>query len=169
MNIIIGLGSNLGDRLAYLQAALAALHCVPRMKVLASSPVYETPPWGDAGVLEPMPAYLNACVLLRTELPLAAVLGVCLGIESALGRRRDAAQPYAARTIDLDLLFAGQAEQVLRCHEAYLTVPHPRLALRAFALKPAIAVWPHPQLLAWMTQPAVQAELADVLEFAGVL
>jgi 2-amino-4-hydroxy-6-hydroxymethyldihydropteridine diphosphokinase len=159
--IILGLGSNLGDKLGHLRAALAALTITPNISHLQASAVYETPPWGAAG----SPAFLNACVLIKTSLPLDAVLGVCLGIESAMGRSRDTQNQFAPRVIDLDVLFAGDTVY----QAPHLYVPHPRLHLRAFALKPAIDLWPHPQLQAWFELPTVQTDAALLIKTADRL
>ena len=167
MKIILSLGSNLGDRWAYLRAAVAALKQVPHVQVLAVSGVYETPPWGDSSV--PAPPYLNACALLDAACTADVVLGACLGIEAALGRQRDSANPYAPRMIDLDVLFACEGEFVAVQNDKQLTLPHPRLAQRAFALKPAIALWSHPQLQAWFARPEVQADAAAVRLLEGNL
>jgi 2-amino-4-hydroxy-6-hydroxymethyldihydropteridine diphosphokinase len=161
MNLILGLGSNLGDKLGHLRAAVAALKATPHISVVQNSPIYETPPWGAAG----SPAFLNACVLIKTTLPLDAVLGVCLGIEAAQGRARDEQNQFAPRIIDIDVLFAGEA----RSQAPHLYVPHPRLHLRAFALKPALDVWPHPQLQAWYALPAVQTDAATIVKTAHSL
>jgi 2-amino-4-hydroxy-6-hydroxymethyldihydropteridine diphosphokinase len=154
IHVILGLGSNLGDRLQHLRVAVAALLAAPHVSVVNQSPIYETPPWGAAG----SPAFLNAAVLVKASLPLDAVLGLCLGIESALGRRRDTQDQFAPRVIDIDVLFAGDAAS----QAPHLYVPHPRLHLRAFALKPAYDVWPHPQLAQWLSTPTVQADLPHV-------
>ncbi len=154
MNILIGLGSNLGDKLANLRAAVAAFTATPNIESVQCSPVYETPPWGAAG----SPAFLNACALIKTTLPLDAILGVCLGIEAAQGRARDTQNQFAPRIIDLDVLFAGEAT-----HQApHLYVPHPRLHLRAFALRPALDLWAHPQLQAWFELPTVQSDATAI-------
>lgn len=159
--ILLGLGSNLGDKLANLRAAVAAIQATPNIASVQCSPVYETPPWGAAG----SPAFLNAAALIKTALPLDAVLGMCLGIEAAQGRARDAQNQFAPRIIDIDVLFAGDASS----QAPHLYVPHPRLHLRAFALKPALDVWPHPQLQAWYALPTVQADAAQVIQTAHVL
>jgi 2-amino-4-hydroxy-6-hydroxymethyldihydropteridine diphosphokinase len=156
MNVILGLGANLGDRLVQLRTASNALKATPFVTVLKTSAIYETPPWGAAG----SPAFLNACILIKTALPLDAVLGVCLGIESAMGRTRDTQNQFAPRMIDIDVLFAGD----ITSQTPHLYVPHPRMHLRAFALKPALDVWPHPQLLLWYELPAVQADAPQVIE-----
>ncbi len=154
MNLIIGLGSNLGDRLGNLRAAISALAATPHITVVQRSPVYETPPWGAAG----SPAFLNAAILVNTVLPLDVMLGACLGIEAAQGRARDVQNQFAPRIIDLDILFAGEAVS----QTPHLYVPHPRLHLRAFALKPALDVWAHPQLQAWFELPTVQSDAQNI-------
>ncbi len=153
--ILIGLGSNLGDKISNLRSAVAALKATPNIISVQCSPVYETPPWGAAG----SPAFLNACALIKTTLPLDTVLGVCLGIEAAQGRSRDTQNQFAPRVIDLDVLFAGEVVS----QAPHLHVPHPRLHLRAFALKPALDLWPHPQLQAWYALPTVQSDAQQML------
>ncbi len=159
--VLLGLGSNLGDKLAHLRAALSALKATPGIHEVQVSSVYLTPPWGAAG----SPAFLNACALIKTSLPLDAVLGVCLGIESAMGRQRDTQNQYAPRVIDLDVLFAG----ALSSQAPHLYVPHPRLHLRAFALKPALELWPHPTLQAWYELPTVQLDARSITKTADSL
>lgn len=171
MKIVLGLGSNLGDRWTYLRAATAALRALPRLQLMGVSGVYETPPWGVKEGETPPAPYLNACVLLKADAGWSAeaMLGACLGIEAALGRERDASNQYAARCIDIDLLLASSGEALLTLNSAQLTLPHPRFALRAFALKPAIELWPHPQLLAWIASREVQADAASVRLLEGRL
>lgn len=132
----IGLGTNLGDRLGYLQAALARLTTDARVAVEAVSRVYETPPLGP-----PQPHYLNAAVRIATSLLPTEVLALCLDVEASLGRVRK--ERWGPRTIDLDVLYAEQDGRVLVLSEAKLEVPHPRLAERAFALAPLLDVMPH--------------------------
>lgn len=133
----IALGSNLGDRLASLRAAVAGLADVGT--VVAVSSVYETDP---VGVVD-QPAFLNAVLRLRTSLPPHELLAVLLAIEAALGRVR----PYhhAPRTLDLDLLVYDD----LVLDTPTLTLPHPRLHERAFVLVPLAEIGPdlvHPVL-----------------------
>jgi len=124
----VGLGSNLGDREALLGRAVAELAATPGVELLAVSPVRETTPVGD---LE-QPPFLNAAAALETELGARALLDRLLAIERGLGRRRDPARRYGPRAIDLDLLLYGQEQRQARG----LTVPHPRLHERRFALEP---------------------------------
>lgn len=132
----IGLGTNLGDRLGYLQAALAQLKADARIEVEAVSRVYQTPPWGP-----PQPHYLNAAVRIATSLLPIDVLALCLDVEASLGRVRN--ERWGPRTIDLDVLYAEEEGCALALSEAELEVPHPRLMERAFALAPLLDVMPH--------------------------
>jgi 2-amino-4-hydroxy-6-hydroxymethyldihydropteridine diphosphokinase len=126
----VALGSNVGDRLDHLESAVEALRSLG--VVAAESPVYETAPIGgpDQG------PYLNAVVLLDTELPAGDLLDGLLEIERAGGRQRR--EQWGPRTIDLDLLLYG-AESIDR---PGLTVPHPRMTRRRFVLDPLLDVWP---------------------------
>lgn len=123
----VGLGANLGDRDAALREAVARLGAVDGVEVVAVSSFRETDPVGYAD----QPRFLNAAVAVETELSPADLLKALLGVERSLGRTRDGPR-YGPRTIDLDLLLHGDA--VL--DEPGLTVPHPRLHERAFALEP---------------------------------
>lgn len=122
----LGLGANLGDAVQQLANAVRALDHVPMLSVDAVSPYYVTAP---VGYLD-QPDFINQCVRVKTQLSPAALLGVCLGIESALGRERSFRN--APRIIDIDvLLYEGEERSTDE-----LTVPHPRLFERAFALVP---------------------------------
>jgi len=123
----VALGSNLGDRAAHLARALAALAATPGIEVVSASSVYETDPVGPP----PQGSYLNAAATLRTALAPRALLARLLAIETESGRVRSG-ERNAARTLDLDLLLYG----ALHVDEPGLTVPHPRLAERAFVLEP---------------------------------
>jgi 2-amino-4-hydroxy-6-hydroxymethyldihydropteridine diphosphokinase len=134
----VGLGSNLGDRAAYLLLGLSALSRLPKTHLLRLSPVYETEPVGP-----PQPPYLNMVAELETELSPTGLLAEMLRIEKALGRERR--ERWGPRTLDLDLLLYGD----LVLEEAGLSVPHPRLHERAFVLVPLLDLLPegrHPLL-----------------------
>jgi 2-amino-4-hydroxy-6-hydroxymethyldihydropteridine diphosphokinase len=134
----VGLGSNLGDRAAYLLLGLFALSRLPKTHLLRLSPVYETEPVGP-----PQPPYLNMVAELETELSPTGLLAEMLRIEKALGRERR--ERWGPRTLDLDLLLYGD----LVLEEAGLSVPHPRLHERAFVLVPLLDLLPegrHPLL-----------------------
>ncbi len=138
MRAYVGLGSNLGDRAAYLLLGLSALSRLPKTHLLRLSPVYETDPVGP-----PQPPYLNMVAELETELSPKGLLAEMLRIEKALGRERR--ERWGPRTLDLDLLLYGD----LVLEEEGLSVPHPRLHERAFVLVPLLDLLPegrHPLL-----------------------
>jgi 2-amino-4-hydroxy-6-hydroxymethyldihydropteridine diphosphokinase len=123
----VGLGSNIGDRGEMLDRAVALLAASPGIELIKVSTVRETDPVD----FTEQPRFLNAAAAVETELGARALLERLLGIESALGRTRDGPR-FGPRTIDLDLLLYGQE----RVDEPGLTVPHPRLQERRFALEP---------------------------------
>ena len=123
----VGLGANLDDREATIGRALELLAGEEAIEVLAVSALRETDPVG----LEDQPRFLNGAAALETTLGPGALLEVLLGIERELGRVRDGVR-FGPRTIDLDLLLYDD-ETV---DEPGLTVPHPRLHERRFALEP---------------------------------
>jgi 2-amino-4-hydroxy-6-hydroxymethyldihydropteridine diphosphokinase len=120
----LGLGSNLGDRLAYLRAAVTALGRGPRMDLVGASKVYETAPVEVEGE---QPDYLNCVVELECGVPAVELLRYCQGVEAALGRQRKGER--TPRTVDIDVLLFG--EEIL--DEPDLEVPH-RGVTRAFNL-----------------------------------
>ena len=123
--VFIGVGSNLGDRVGYLEFAKRELFLVAGVKVLDCSPVYETQPVAAEGG-----PFLNAVWSFETDLSPRDLLKKMQEIEIQAKRQRD--KPGQARTLDLDLLFYG--DQVIQ--EPGMTVPHPRLHERAFVLEP---------------------------------
>jgi 2-amino-4-hydroxy-6-hydroxymethyldihydropteridine diphosphokinase len=123
----IGLGANLGDREATLRQAVELLEAEPGIRVLAVSTLRETDPVGFAA----QPRFLNGACAIETELEPALLLERLLAVERALGRERTGPR-FGPRTVDLDLLLYGDVV----VHEPGLTVPHPRLAERRFALEP---------------------------------
>jgi 2-amino-4-hydroxy-6-hydroxymethyldihydropteridine diphosphokinase len=123
----IGLGGNLGDREATLRRALDLLAAEPGVELVAASSFRETEPWG----LAEQPAFLNAAAAIETELTPRDLLDRLLDVERRLGRRRKGPR-FGPRTVDLDLLVYGEHT----IDEPGLTVPHPLLAERRFALEP---------------------------------
>jgi 2-amino-4-hydroxy-6-hydroxymethyldihydropteridine diphosphokinase len=123
--VYVGLGANLGEREAALRHALKALGQCPGTRVLRVSPLYGSAPVDAGG-----PDYLNAVAELVTTLAPEALLQALQAIEQSAGRER----PYrnAPRTLDLDILWFG--DRVI--DTPTLTVPHPRMAERAFVLRP---------------------------------
>ena len=125
----VGLGANLGDREATLRRALTLLGERDDVEVVGVSAVRETDP---VGVVD-QPRFLNAAAALETALPARELLDVLLTVERSLGRVREG-ERYGPRLIDLDLLLYGR--DVI--DEPGLTVPHPRLHERRFALEPLL-------------------------------
>jgi len=121
----IGLGSNLGDRTAYLRAGVEGLASAG--DVVAVSPVYETEPVGGPGGQGP---YLNVVVELATTDPPRRLLERCHAVEEAAQRVR--AERWGPRTLDADVLWV----EGMAVDEADLTVPHPRMWERRFVLQP---------------------------------
>jgi 2-amino-4-hydroxy-6-hydroxymethyldihydropteridine diphosphokinase len=126
MQVFLGLGSNLGDREAYLKKAISALDDLNDCEVRQVSSVYETEPWGKKDLTE----FLNQVVELETRLGAQELLTACKRIEEMLGRRNG--KSGESRTMDIDLLLYG--DRVIE--ENFLHVPHPRLPARRFALVP---------------------------------
>ena len=132
----IGLGSNLGDRVAALAAALDALDMVPGVRVIAASSVYESAPWG----VTDQPAFANAVAGLETDLTAQDLLSACLLIEAMAGRVTGPRN--GPRPLDIDLLLFGE-----ETHDSPgLMVPHPRLLERDFVVTPLLEVAPDAML-----------------------
>ena len=129
----IGLGANLGDREATLRAAVAALGATGGIEVVAVSAFRETDP---VDYLD-QPRFLNGAAAVETALAPRELLDALLAVERSLGRTRDGPR-FGPRTIDLDLLLYGEES----FDEPGLTVPHPRLHERAFALEPLAELEP---------------------------
>lgn len=141
----IGLGANLGDPRAALDAAVVALAALPDTTLRTMSSIYRSAPVDSGG-----PDYLNSVVLLATRLAPHALLAELQRIEQIQGRER----PYrnAPRTLDIDLLLYGEQ----RIATPTLTVPHPRLHERAFVLLPLAQIAPQ------LTLPG-RGRVADLL------
>jgi len=131
----VGVGANLGDARAQVAAGIAAMRGLPSTQLVASSSLYASVP-----VDAPGPDYVNAVVALDTRLTAAALLHALHGIEALHGRVRGGVN--AARTLDLDLLLYGDEHS----DDPRLTLPHPRLHLRAFVLKPLLEIAPQLQV-----------------------
>jgi len=128
----IGIGSNLGDRVAFLEKAYERLHALPGIRCLALSGLYETSPVGLDGA-----PFLNTVALIETGMGPEQLLDSLLTVEAAAGRTRKRGEPRS-RTLDLDLLLYGEA--VIKGEK--LTVPHPRMLDRRFVLEPLAELAP---------------------------
>jgi 2-amino-4-hydroxy-6-hydroxymethyldihydropteridine diphosphokinase len=132
----VGLGSNLGDRIATLRSAVAALRRLPHTQLQHASSVYETTAVGPAGA-----PFLNAVVELETQLDPRGLLDALLVIEREHGRVRDTR--WGARTLDLDLLvYLDHDGSMVECVAPGLVLPHPRMLERDFVLAPLRDVAP---------------------------
>ncbi len=147
--VVLALGANLGDRLANLRAAAAMLE-KEGLTVTARSDVWETAP-----VPADQPAYLNAAIVGETDLWPADLLALAKRIEHALGRR--AGRRWGPRQADVDILFYGELEM----ESEALTIPHPRIAERAFVLAPLSDVWEGPL-------PVLGKTVAELLAVVGL-
>ena len=131
----LGLGSNLGDRLANLQRAVEILAAAAGVHVVRSSRIYETAPVGPA-----QPHYLNAVLEVDTALEPSELLAAGAAVERNLHRVREVR--WGPRTIDVDVLTYGD-----RVNDTpNLTVPHPRMHQRAFVLAPLLELEADPPL-----------------------
>lgn len=144
-SIYIALGTNLGERLANLRAAIRTMP--PDVNVIEESPVYETPPWG----YEDQPAFLNMVIKAETNLQPESLLAYLKQIEAELGREKSVR--WGPRLIDLDILFYDD----LVLNSPPLVIPHPRLHERAFVLVPLADVAPE------LVHPVFQQKISEFL------
>lgn len=145
----IALGSNLGDRPKNL--ARARLLLADKVVVIKTSSIYETDPWG----VTDQPRFLNQVVEGKTSMTAADLLRFLKQIEQELGRRKT--YRYGPRTIDLDILILGD----LVMDTSDLTIPHPRIAERAFVLVPLSELAPD------LLLPGSQKTIRDLLAASG--
>lgn len=124
--ILLGLGSNLGDRAAQLASAVQRMKSHPQITVEQMSSLYETEPFG----FKEQAAFLNAVIRIKSDLMPEALLAFCQSIECEMGRKRMIR--WGPRTIDIDLLIFDHVTM----NTAHLTLPHPYLAHRRFVLVP---------------------------------
>lgn len=128
----VALGANLDDPVAQVRAAGTALADLPQSRLLRLSSLYRTTPVGIHG----QPDFINAVAALETQLTAHELLTALFAVEASFGRRRD--YHHAPRTLDLDLLlFDAQT-----IDSELLSLPHPRMHLRAFVLAPLVEIAP---------------------------
>lgn len=132
----LGLGSNLGERLATLQQAVDLLDEAAGVTLTRCSRVWETAPVGGP----PQPDFLNVVVRADVDLEPLDLLAACHRVEAALGRVRDVR--WGPRTVDIDVLLIDART----LHDPELIVPHPRMHERAFVLMPLLDIDPDPRL-----------------------
>ena len=148
----VALGANLGDPAATIRAAFGALANLPESRVVRCSSLYRTAPVGNIE----QPEFINAVAKLETTLSPESLLDALLDIETRFGRLR--AEKNGPRTLDLDLLLYNNQQVDL----PRLTLPHPRLHLRAFVLHPLAEIAPEivipgrGSLAAWLPAVAIQ-------------
>lgn len=156
--VFLALGTNLGNRIANLNAAIDALS--PMVKAQDRSPVYETDPWGYIN----QPAFLNQVLKAKTHLSPGNLLAYLKQIETRLGRVTTVR--YGPRLIDLDILFYGT--QIL--DTPLLTIPHPLLHKRAFVLVPLADLAPdlyHPIRGEIVTEMLATVQSTGVRRYLG--
>lgn len=129
---LVALGANLDDPVAQVRAAGKALAGLPQSRLLRLSSLYRTTPVGIHG----QPDFINAVAALETQLTPHELLAALFAVEASFGRRRD--YHHAPRTLDLDLLLFDA--QVIDSEQ--LSLPHPRMHLRAFVLAPLVEIAP---------------------------
>ena len=130
--VFLGIGSNLGDRIGYINRAIDNLRNVPGVAIGRVSSIIETEPYEAPG----QGKYLNAVLMVNTDLEALELLRKLQDIEKNLGRERSFRN--ASRTIDLDILLYGEN----KIDEPGLTVPHPRMLERAFVTGPLLEIEP---------------------------
>jgi 2-amino-4-hydroxy-6-hydroxymethyldihydropteridine diphosphokinase len=160
-DVVLGFGSNLGTRAAFIDAAWALLRAVPGVTLVARSQLYETPPLGP-----PQPDYFNAAGRVRWAGTLDGLFALTATIEALLLRARDVR--WGPRTLDIDLLSAARGAYVSRV----LTLPHPGLYERPFALAPLCDLEPPWEPVAhlratWTDPPRLIPHPVDVDDRGG--
>lgn len=156
----MSLGSNLGDRTRMLEQALAHLNRSPQVRVVRSSSIYESAPWG----LIQQPKFLNIVAEIETDLAPLELLNLVKSVEVRLGRKP--ARRWGPRCIDIDLILWGA--KVMRTSS--LTLPHEQFRERAFVLTPLTELAPEaidPETGFTMAVLASRIGTAEMTRYAG--
>ena len=150
------LGSNIGDKVGYVQQAVKMLTATGMVTVVRSSALYETEPWGN----KDLDWFVNAVIEVKTKLSPRELLDLCKNTEIQMGRKIVESDKYQARIIDIDILFYGD----LIVDEPDLKIPHEHLHERAFALVPLLELIPdyeHPKYKKSLLQLHEELETLD--------
>ena len=130
--VYLSLGSNLGDRVGYLQQATSLLNALEKINVVATSSFYESEPWQ----MNSENWFVNAVIQIATTLTPEELLNACQRIEKQLGRKRFSSEVYTDRTIDIDILFYD--DLIIKTDR--LVIPHRNFSKRAFVLVPMLEI-----------------------------
>ena len=130
--VYLSLGSNLGDRVGYLQQATSLLNASEKINVVATSSFYESEPW----LMNSENWFVNAVIQISTTFTPEELLSECQRIENQLGRKRIVTGVYTDRTLDIDILFYDD----LIINTERLTIPHRNFCKRAFVLVPMLEI-----------------------------
>ena len=151
--VYLSIGSNIENRVAYIEQAISFLGLCEEIDVVQSSALYETEPWG----VKNQNWFLNVAVEISTTLSAQDLLDKCNQVEAKLGRSRQNEARWGARTVDIDIIF--YEDEIIKTE--VLTIPHERMHKRAFVLVPMLEIasdFVHPVL-----KKTIQ-ELYDTLE-----
>ena len=130
--VYLSLGSNIGDRVGYIQQATSLLNANEDINIVATSSFYETEPWG----MESENWFVNAVIQVATSLEPEQLLDECQRIEKQLGRKPREGSAYSDRTIDIDIIFYDK----LIMNNERLTIPHKHFHKRVFMLVPMLEI-----------------------------
>ena len=150
------LGSNIEDRIGYIQQAVKLLTLSGMVTVVRTSALYETEPWGNKN----LEWFVNGVIEIKTKLSPRELLRLCKNAEQRMGREPKSTLDYEARIIDIDILFYGD----LTINERDLQIPHAHLHERAFAIVPLLELIPdyiHPKYKKSLLQLHEDLETVD--------
>lgn len=160
--VYLGLGSNKGDRVGFVQQAASLLGGINDIKIIRTSSLYETQPWLEKETTW----FVNAVIEIKTALTPQNLLTECLRIEKQLGRNRQLEGRFGDRTIDIDILFYDK--DII--NEENLQIPHKYFHQRAFILVPMLELSPdfiHPELNKSMTELHEELENPEMVYLYG--